>query len=101
MLKDKKISDSRREAFLDIAEELFADLGYENTSIDRLIKLRVSVEASLDFPEEDDVGGGLESVNKDLLSGIEREVSFMEREIRFRFISNAVTSTSNSDPIRT
>ena len=43
MLKDKKISDSRREAFLDIAEELFADLGYENTSIDRLIsKLGVS-----------------------------------------------------------
>ena len=48
-----------------------------NTSIDRLIKLRVSVEARLDFPDEDDVGGGLENVNKDLLSGIEREVSFM------------------------
>ncbi|SVB90089.1 uncharacterized protein METZ01_LOCUS242943, partial [marine metagenome] len=49
-----------------------------NTSIDRLIELRVSVEASLDFPDEDDVGGGLENLNKDLLSGIEGEVSFME-----------------------
>ena len=39
MAKSKKNSDSRREAFLDIAEELFADLGYENTSIDRIISL--------------------------------------------------------------
>jgi AcrR family transcriptional regulator len=30
-------SDSRKEEFLDLAEELFADLGYENTSVDRLI----------------------------------------------------------------
>ena len=37
MVKSKKNSDSRRDAFLDIAEELFAELGYENTSIDRLI----------------------------------------------------------------
>ena len=29
-------SDSRKEEFLDLAEELFADLGYENTSVDRL-----------------------------------------------------------------
>ncbi len=39
MSKVKKNSDSRREAFLDIAEELFADLGYENTSIERIISL--------------------------------------------------------------
>ena len=37
MLKVKKNSDSRREAFLDIAEGLFADQGYENTSIERII----------------------------------------------------------------
>ena len=30
-------SDSLKEEFLDLAEELFADLGYENTSVDRLI----------------------------------------------------------------
>ena len=37
MVKSKKNADSRRDAFLDIAEELFADLGYENTSIERII----------------------------------------------------------------
>lgn len=49
-----------------------------NTSIDRLVRLRVSVEASLDFPDEEDVGGGSESVNGDLLSDLEKEVSFVE-----------------------
>ena len=39
MAKSKRNSDSRRDAFLDIAEELFADLGYENTSIERIISL--------------------------------------------------------------
>ena len=39
MAKSKKKSDSRRDAFLDVAEELFADLGYENTSIERIISL--------------------------------------------------------------
>ena len=37
MPKPRTRSDSRKEEFLDLAEELFADLGYENTSVDRLI----------------------------------------------------------------
>lgn len=37
MPKSRTRSDSRKEEFLDLAEELFADLGYENTSVDRLI----------------------------------------------------------------
>ena len=37
MPKPRTRSDSRKEDFLDLAEELFADLGYENTSVDRLI----------------------------------------------------------------
>jgi len=37
MTKIRTRSDSRKEEFLDLAEELFADLGYENTSVDRLI----------------------------------------------------------------
>jgi AcrR family transcriptional regulator len=37
MLKARTRSNSRKEEFLDLAEELFADLGYENTSVDRLI----------------------------------------------------------------
>ena len=36
MLKSRTRSDSRKEEFLDLAEKLFADLGYENTSVDRL-----------------------------------------------------------------
>ena len=49
-----------------------------NTSIDRLVELRVSVEASLDFPDEEDVGGGLVDLNRGLLLGLEKEVSFVE-----------------------
>ena len=37
MIKARKRSNSRKEEFLDLAEELFSDLGYENTSVDRLI----------------------------------------------------------------
>jgi AcrR family transcriptional regulator len=37
MSQTKTNFDSRREAFLDTADELFIELGYENTSIERLI----------------------------------------------------------------
>ena len=37
MPKPRTRSDSRKEDFLDLAEELFAYLGYQNTSVDRLI----------------------------------------------------------------
>ena len=37
MRKSSTRSDSRKEDFLDLAEELFAYLGYQNTSVDRLI----------------------------------------------------------------
>ena len=37
MRESNKTADSRREAFLDTAEELFTEFGYENASIERLI----------------------------------------------------------------
>ena len=47
-----------------------------NTSIDRLVDLRVLVEAGLDFPEEEGVGGGLED-NDRVLFGLKKEAAFI------------------------
>ena len=47
-----------------------------NTSIDRLVDLRVLVEAGLDFPEEEGVEGGLED-NDRVLFGLKKEAAFI------------------------
>ena len=100
-------SVSRKEEFLDLAEELFADLGYENTSVDRLISgLGVSKGAFYHhFKSKSDLLDAalarmLQRAETQLAELLETKIPAIEKLLNFMLSLEAVTSENRKSSLQ-